>query len=87
MDYLSGPGLDNAEKGRGLERKGSKGGVEIAVEIRVERSSPGNESGTNCRGSASNWGGFAKHLADTTCFWVVLLWWTIEKDGHPNGGL
>jgi len=27
-------------------------------------------------------GGFAKHLADTACFWLVLLaafWWTIER--------
>ena len=26
--------------------------------------------------------GFAKHLADTACFWLVLLaafWWTIER--------
>ena len=61
---------------------GCKGGAEIAVEIRAERSSPRNESGTNCRGSAGNSGGFDKHLADTACFWLVLLtafWWTIER--------
>jgi len=33
---------------------GCKGGAEIAVEIRAERSSPRIESGTNCRGSAGN---------------------------------
>jgi len=61
---------------------GCKGGAEIAVEIRAEQSSPRIESGTNCRGSAGNEGGFAKHLADTACFWLVLLaafWWTIER--------
>ena len=59
-----------------------KGGAEIAFEIRAERSSPRNESGTNCRGSAGNSGGFAKHLTDTACFWLVLLTafcWTIER--------
>jgi len=61
----------NSEKGR----VGCKGGAEIqiAIEIRAERSSPRNESGTNCRGSAGNWGGFAKYFAETACFWLVLL--------------
>jgi len=33
---------------------GCKGGAEIAVEIRAERSSPRIESSTNCRGSVGN---------------------------------
>ena len=51
---------------------GCEGGAEIAVQIRAERSSPRIESGTNCRGSAGNYGGFAKHLAVCACFWLAL---------------
>jgi len=40
----------NSEKGRGSY----KGGAEIAVVIRAERSSPRIESGTNCRVSVGN---------------------------------
>ena len=63
-----------------------KGGAAIAVEIRAERSSPRIESGTNCRGSVGNLGGFANHSADTASFWLVLLaafWWSIER-GWPS---
>jgi len=59
-----------------------KGGAEIAVKIREERSSPRNESGTNFSGRAGNYGGVAKHVDDTACFWLVLLaafWWTVER--------
>ena len=51
---------------------GCKGGVEIAVEIRAERSSPRVGSGTNCRRSIGNSGGFAKHLVALVWFWLAL---------------
>ena len=69
---------------------GCRGGSEIAVEIRAERSNPRVGPGTNCRGSISNSGGFPKHLADLACFWLALsqrfkgLW---KGDGDPNVGL
>jgi len=56
---------------------GCKGGAEIAVEIRAERSSPRIESGTNCRGSVGHWGGFPRHLFLAGA--VAAFWGTMES--------
>ena len=61
MDNLPRPGFR-------LILKKAEGGAEIAFENWAERSSPRNESGTNCRGSVGNLGGDCQTLRSHSLF-------------------